>query len=99
MEAGGQANWTCLQSRRPSFLYVEWYVLEGWMGRVQPTLVIARWVAGRRGGTWNEDVGEWNRDASPEKSTLARAGHRIQGLEGSLAEKQSRRPSFLTVLQ
>jgi hypothetical protein len=74
--------------------------LEGWRGRVRPTLVIARWVAGRRvekGWTWNE-----SRDASLGKLTVASGGHWIQGLGRwrgpSLAEKQSRRPSFLMVL-
>lgn len=44
-------------------------------------------------------MGEWNRDASLEKSMLTGAGHRIRGLEGSLAEKRSRRPRFLMTLR
>ena len=95
---GERENWSCLQSRRPSFLYGQRRVLEGWRGQVRPTLVVARWVAGRRaekGRTWN-DVGEGNRDAGLGKSTLTT----IRGLgDLSLAERQNRRPNFLMALR
>ena len=76
-EVGEWGN-SCLQSYYPSFLDGRRHVSEGWRGRVQPTLVVAWWVAGRRaekGWTWNRS---W--DASLEKLTVTSRGHQIQGL-------------------
>jgi hypothetical protein len=54
---GERVNWSCLQSRHPSSRYGKQYASEGWRDRVQPTLVVARWVVDRRDGkgrTWND---------------------------------------------
>ena len=44
-EVGERGN-SCLQSYHPSFLDGRRDVSEGWRGWVQPTLVVAWWVAG-----------------------------------------------------
>ena len=95
-EVGEWGN-SCLQSHHPSLLDGRRHVSEGWRGWVQPTLVVAWWVAGRRaekGWTWKRS---W--DASLGKLTVTSGGYQIQGLGRwrgpSLTEEQSRRPSIL----